>query len=78
MVSGCIDSDIPFGSYDLPVSIADDNGKVAALVDVDDGIGSFAVQGRTGAVSVDIDPDRTVLLYERRVDRTDGPVDCSQ
>jgi len=78
VVAGCIDSDIPFGSYDLPVSIADDNGKVAALVDVDDGIGSFAVQGRTGAVSVDIDPDRTVLLYERRVERTEGPVDCSQ
>lgn len=77
VVSGCIASDIPFGSYDLPVSIADDGGKVAALVDVDNGVGVFSVPGRSGAVSVEVDPDRTVLLYERAVERVDGPLSCA-
>ena len=62
-VFGCIESDIPFGSFDVPVSVEDGMGKVAALVDVDDGQGQFTVQGRTGDVEVVLDPTKQLVYY---------------
>ena len=66
-VEACIESDIPFGSYDLPVEIKDSEGEVAALVDVDDGVGEFTVTGRTGEVEVLLDKGTHMVLYERSV-----------
>jgi aminopeptidase N len=62
-VFGCIDSDIPFGSWDVPVAVEDEKGKVAALVDVDDGQGQFEVPGRTGDVEVVLDPTNQLVYY---------------
>lgn len=66
---GCISSDIPFGNFQLPVTIIDRDGfgQAAALVDVIDGEGSFEVPGRKGEVEVQVDPDGLVPLREREV-----------
>ena len=76
VVKGCIESDVPFGSFDLPVAVEDGMGSVAALVDVDDGWGEFEVPGRTGEVSVLLDPKRQMLLYSRDVKRVSEPPNC--
>jgi hypothetical protein len=68
-ITGCVQSDQAFGSFDLPVRITDQAGdrKVEALVDVDHGVGSFSVPARTEDVKVEADPDGQLLLYERVV-----------
>ena len=65
MVHGCVKSDVPFGSFDIPVAISDGSGEVSALVDVDDGQGEFHVPGRSGDISVTLDPKRQLVLYAR-------------
>ena len=76
VVKGCIESDVPFGSFDLPVAVEDGEGSVAALVYVDNGWGEFEVPGRTGDVSVLLDPKRQMLLYRRHVKRVSKPPTC--
>lgn len=66
---GCIQSDVPFGSFDLPVTVDDQEGfrRVGALVDVDNGHGQFEVPGRTADFNVMADPEGLILLTSREV-----------
>ena len=73
-VEGCLASDVPFGSFDVPVAVEDGMGEVAALVDVDDGKGHFKVPGRTGDVAIHMDKKKELVLYARTV-RDVGSVD---
>jgi hypothetical protein len=73
-VKGCLVSDVPFGSFDVTIEIGDAKGEVAALVDVDDGRGAFEVPGRTGEVSIQMDPKRWLVLYKRKIKQV-GSVD---
>ena len=68
-LTGCIQTDQPFGSFDMPVSVTDKAGEreVEALVDVDDGLGRFTVPGRDADAKVAADPEGQLLLYERKV-----------
>jgi hypothetical protein len=66
-VEACIDSDVPFGSFDVPVEVTDESGDVAALVDIDDGVGEFSVGNRTGEVNVHLDKAKHMILYKRAV-----------
>ena len=75
-VTGCIESDVPFGSFDVAVSVKDGDRDVAALVDVDNGAGRFEVPGRTGELTVSLDPNRHTLLYARSVVEVDDPPTC--
>ena len=65
---GCVTTDVPFGSFDLPIQVSDRDGErvVAALVDVDDGIGAFEVPARFGKVEIEVDPLGMVLAYGRK------------
>jgi hypothetical protein len=87
VVKGCIVSNQPFGSFDLPVRVTDipDPAKpgnprnASALVDVDDGIGLFTVPGRKGKIEVKVDPDHQLLLYKRQVIKTKAlPDTCKE
>ena len=53
--------------FDVPVEIKDANGEVAALVDIDDGIGQFSVDNRAGDISVYLDKEKHMILYKRAV-----------
>jgi len=74
VVEGCLVSDVPFGSFDVPVAVEDGMGEVAALVDVDDGKGHFKVPGRTGDVTIHMDKKKELVLYKRAVKKV-GSVD---
>ncbi|MAY81454.1 MAG: hypothetical protein CL930_11805 [Deltaproteobacteria bacterium] len=77
-VEACIESDQPFGSFDVPVRVSDSMGPVEALVDVDDGLGAFQVPGRKGELTVEVDPDIKMVLYGRTVTQVgaDEPLAC--
>ncbi len=66
---GCLVSDVPFGSFDVPISVDDMDGfrRVGALVDVDHGHGQFQVSARKDDTTVLVDPNGLVLLTKRDV-----------
>ena len=66
-VHGCIESDVPFGSFDVPVVLEDGTDELAALVDVDNGYGRFKVSGRTADVDTQLDPTNQLIFYDRQV-----------
>jgi len=70
---GCIESSVPFGNFQLPISVTDHDGfrNTAALVDVLDGAGSFEVPERKGEVTVEVDPDGLLPLRSRDVKDND-------
>jgi hypothetical protein len=49
--------------------------RVAALVDVEDGLGGFSVLRREGDVEVELDPQNQILAYSRKVRRVEK-TDC--
>jgi len=68
-VRGCILSDVPYGVFDVPVRLVDEDGgrMVEAMRDVVDGQGFFSVPDRAEDVEVEIDPYGMVLAAGRRV-----------
>ena len=73
---GCIESNVPFGSMDVPVEVIDQEGerRVAALVDIVNGQGSFWVPNRSEDAEVKLDPMGLVLAYDRQVKWNKNPV----
>ncbi len=72
-VDGCITTDIPFGTFDMPVAIRDQGGErgIGGLIDVVDGRGRFSVEGREADVALEADPYGLILSYGRRVKKVD-------
>ncbi|MCB9780249.1 MAG: hypothetical protein H6742_16900 [Alphaproteobacteria bacterium] len=70
-VVGTIASDVPFGSFDVPVVVDAGKGSVLAWVTVDDGQGRFETDelpgGAKAKVKVSLDPDGAVLAVARKV-----------
>lgn len=71
-VTGCLTSDMPFGQLQVPVSITDDTGTVSAPLQVIDGVAVFESEGRSGRVSVALDPDHQILAMDRSVRQERG------
>jgi hypothetical protein len=72
-VDGCIVTDIPFGQFDMPVAIVDQKGErgIGGMIDVVDGRGRFAVEGREADVELEADPYGLILSYGRKVKKVD-------
>lgn len=68
-VRGCISSDVPYGTFDIPVRLTDEGGErmVEAMRDVIDGQGFFEVPARTDDVKIELDPYGMVLAVGREV-----------
>jgi hypothetical protein len=77
-VHGCIVSDVPFGTFEVPVQLYDPpTGRiVAGPVTVTDGMGRFDVAGWTGEPELELDPEKLILAYGRKVDRIKGTTTC--
>lgn len=78
LTRGCIYSNVPFGSFDVPIAVTDmdEFRSVSALVDVDDGRGWFEVPAREDEVIVQVDPDGLILLQKRKVRMVDSVDAC--
>nr|MBO84168.1 hypothetical protein [Deltaproteobacteria bacterium] len=72
-VDGCLVTDIPFGTFDIPVAIRDQEGErgIGGLIDVVDGRGRFSVEGRQADVELEADPYGLILSYGRKVKKVD-------
>ena len=72
-VDGCITTDIPFGQFDMPVAILDQDGErgLGGMIMVEDGRGRFAVEGRAEDVELQADPYGLILSYGRKVQKVD-------
>jgi len=72
-VDGCITTDIPFGQFDMPVAIRDQDGErgLGGMIMVEDGRGRFAVEGRSEDVKIEADPYGLILSYGRKVKKVD-------
>jgi hypothetical protein len=77
-VHGCLESDVPFGRFEVPVQLYDPpTGRiVAGPVDVVDGLGRFDVGGWKGEPELELDPEKLILAYGRKVDRVQGATTC--
>jgi hypothetical protein len=66
-IRGAIESDVPFGSFDVPVRLSTKEATALVWVDVVDGEGTFAAQAPPGAaLKVELDPEGYVLARQRR------------
>jgi len=71
---GCVETNIPYGAFDVPVRILDRDGERIheALVDVKEGKGHFQLSALTGEIDVELDPYGMVLAKKRQVRRVDA------
>ena len=65
-LTGEITSDVPFGTFDVPLIITDDDGEREVWVDVVDGAASFTAPVR-GKVKLKLDPTGMILARSRSV-----------
>ncbi len=79
-VRGCVRTDIPFGSVEIPVVVRDDWDIPSEIwVRVDDGIGWFEKDGLGLRAEVEVDPDELVLAYKRKLKKMPaGKAPCSE
>ena len=80
VVHGCLVTDVPFGTFEVPVQLYDPpTGRiVAGPVTVDDGMGRFDVAGWKGEPELELDPEKLILAYGRKVDRVRGTTACEE
>jgi len=77
---GCVESDIPFGRFEVPIRLVDQKGKRSfdAFVTVVDGVGSFQAPNMKKDVDVKLDPLKLVLAYKRDVREDRGMIQCGE
>jgi hypothetical protein len=68
-VRGCILSDVPYGVFDVPIRVVDQDGErmVEAMRDVVHGKGFFEVPARDADAQVELDPYGMILSAGRTV-----------
>lgn len=79
-VDVCIESDVPFGRFEVSVAVMD-RGKERVeelLITVEDGVGRGSLPDREGKVQVVLDPGGFILTESRRTRKLDElPQGCS-
>jgi aminopeptidase N len=65
-VQGAVESDVPFGTFDVPVHVRTKESTSVVWVTVVDGKGTFSVSAPPGdGLKVDLDPEGYVLARQR-------------
>lgn len=66
-VRGTLTSDIPFGTFDIPIVVTDATRSEAVWVKVVDGVGAFDVAGPWKKPKVELDPAHATLTRQKRL-----------
>jgi hypothetical protein len=71
---------VPFGTFEVPVQLYHPpTGRiVAGPVTVVDGMGRFDVGGWKGEPEIELDPEKLILAYGRKVRVIKGASTCEQ
>ena len=75
---GCIESDLPFGIFDVPVRIKEKKGSTDAIINMVHGYGSFTVPNVDSKVDVEIDPLGLLLSFARLHKRVNKATSCAK
>ena len=75
---GCIESDLPFGLFDVPVRINEKDKSTDAIINMVHGYGSFRVPNVDPDVSIEIDPLGLLLSFARLHKRVNGATSCTK
>jgi aminopeptidase N len=68
-VTGKVTSDIPFGTFDVPIAVRAKDAVSTVFVTVTDGEGAFTVEAPTAKVDLLLDPEGYVMARSRVVRR---------
>jgi len=74
-IIACIEADIPFGSFHVPVSVETGEQKLAPVIHVKNGQGHLRMKLDSPLQEIAIDPERRILASARKVKQSDS-VDC--
>ena len=75
---GCIESDIPFGIFEVPIRIHQGNRATDAIIKVVNGQGSFLVPKADRKTKVEVDPLGLILSFERSVNNVRTVTACKK
>ncbi len=79
-IHGCLLTDIPFGKVEIPVRVYEPKGYrvVAGPVDVVDGKGSFTIPNWQGEPEIELDPEKLILAYKRKIKKVKEATACEE
>jgi len=63
---GCLSADIPFGTFDVPVRVEEEDRAHDHWVKITDGQGQLVLPVEATDVSASVDPDGQILAYKRK------------
>ncbi len=66
-LTGEIVSDVPFGTFEVPVVVHDGDRAIQVVVEVVDGRGELRVPVTTDQLKVELDPDQRIIARGRKV-----------
>ena len=75
---GCIESDIPYGLFDVPLRITLPNKSIDTFIKMTHGFGSFTIPKATAKTKIEIDPLGLILAYKRTHKQTSQKTRCSK
>ena len=75
---GCVESDIPFGIFDVPLRITLPNKSIDTFIKMTHGFGSFTIPNATKKTKIEIDPLGLILAYKRVHKKTDKTTACGK
>ena len=77
-VFGCIESDLPFGIFEVPIRIHQPKGSTDAIIKVINGQGSFMIPKADKKTNVEVDPLGLILSFEKSVNRITKATACKK
>jgi len=75
---GCIESDQPFGIFDVPIRIIQPKKSTDAMIKMVHGYGFFTIPNADSRTKIQIDPLGLILAFERGHKKTNSATPCSQ
>ena len=75
---GCIESDIPYGIFDVPLRITLPQKSIDTFIKMTHGFGSFTIPNATAKTKIEIDPLGLILAYKRTHKNTNQKTACSK
>ena len=74
---GCIESDVPYGIFDVPVRIVLPNKSIDTFIKMVHGYGSLTIPNADSSTAIELDPLGLIVAYKRKSVQTTKETSCS-
>lgn len=75
---GCIESDLPYGIFDVPIRVVLPNKSIDTVIKMVHGYGSLTIPNAAPKTKIEIDPLGLILSYKRKVVQTEKETNCAK